>query len=187
MATCLSCKVSAISAFCRLTTQTHSISNRLVICHTKPLIAILVPKLVALTTSLRPAISTMFSPDSLTRKPTPTIKQRVASYTKQPKLYPDGSQNVVAMATSLSCKVSAISAFCWLTIENPPIESNTESLAGPPGIPVLKVEIPHLGHKFPEIPVIRIISNYLNVWVHWTCIPVISFCFRTRLLCVYCV
>ena len=36
-----------------------------------------------------------------------------------------------------------------MTIENPPIESNTESLAGPPGIPVLKVEIPAFRAQIP--------------------------------------
>ena len=57
-----------------------SITNRLVaIVHTKPVIALLVPKLVAMATSLRPPISAMSSLDSLTRKPTPRIKQRVAS------------------------------------------------------------------------------------------------------------
>ena len=57
-----------------------SITNRLVaIVHTKPLIAILVPKLVAMAMSLRPSISGMSSLDSLTRKPTPRIKRRVAS------------------------------------------------------------------------------------------------------------
>jgi len=51
IATSLRCRVSAISAFCLLTiTQTPSISNYLVaIVHT---IAILVPKLVAMATSL---------------------------------------------------------------------------------------------------------------------------------------
>jgi len=45
MATSLSGRISAISAFCQLT---PSISSRLVvICDTKPFIAILVPKLVA--------------------------------------------------------------------------------------------------------------------------------------------
>jgi len=49
----LSCRVSAISAFCWTTTQTPSISNCLVaVVHTKPVIAILVPKLFAMATSL---------------------------------------------------------------------------------------------------------------------------------------
>jgi len=45
----LSCRVSAVSAFCRPTTQTPSITNRLVtIVHTKPIMANFVPKLVAI-------------------------------------------------------------------------------------------------------------------------------------------
>ena len=53
MATSLRYRVSAISAFCRPTIQTASITNRLIaIVHTKPVIAILVPKLVAMATSL---------------------------------------------------------------------------------------------------------------------------------------
>jgi len=52
MATSLRYRVSAISAFCRPTIQTASITNRLIaIVHTKPVIAILVPKLVAMATS----------------------------------------------------------------------------------------------------------------------------------------
>ena len=63
------------------TTQTPSITNSLVnIVHTKPVIAIVVPKLVAMATSLRTSHSTMSSSDSLTPKPTPRIKLRVASY-----------------------------------------------------------------------------------------------------------
>jgi len=77
----LSCTVSAISAFCWPTTQTPSITNCLVaIIHTKPVIAILVPKLVAMATTHRHSISAMSSSDSLTPKPTPRIKQCVASY-----------------------------------------------------------------------------------------------------------
>jgi len=53
MATSPMCKVSAKSAFCQPTTQTPSITNFLVaIVLTKPVIAILVPKLVAMATSL---------------------------------------------------------------------------------------------------------------------------------------
>ena len=55
------CRISAISAFCRLSTQTPLITNCLVaIVHTKPIIAILVPKLVAMTTS----VSTAGSPSN---------------------------------------------------------------------------------------------------------------------------
>jgi len=55
-------RVSAISAFCRLTTQTPSISNSLfVIVLTKPVIAILVPKLVAMGRNvLTPSTSAVF-------------------------------------------------------------------------------------------------------------------------------
>jgi len=53
MATSLRCRVSAISAFCRPTTQTSSITNCLVaIVHTKPVRANCVLKLVAMVTSL---------------------------------------------------------------------------------------------------------------------------------------
>ena len=49
-----------------------SITNRLVaIVHAKPVIALLVPKLVAMATSLRPSISGMSSLDSLTSKTYP--------------------------------------------------------------------------------------------------------------------
>ena len=47
--------------------------------HTKTVITILVPKLVAIAAYLRPSISAMSSLNSLTRKPTLRIKQRVAS------------------------------------------------------------------------------------------------------------
>ena len=54
MATSLSCRVSAISAFCQLTIETPSIINRLVdIVHTKPATAIFVRKLVAMAMSVR--------------------------------------------------------------------------------------------------------------------------------------
>jgi len=53
MVTSLSCRVSAISAFCWPTTQIPSITNsRVAIVRTKQVIAILVPKLVAMATSL---------------------------------------------------------------------------------------------------------------------------------------
>ena len=53
MATSLSCGVSAIPVFCWPTTQTPSITNCLVaVVHIKLVIAILVPKLVAMATSL---------------------------------------------------------------------------------------------------------------------------------------
>jgi len=53
MAASLTCRVSAVSAFYWLTTQTPSLSKcTVVICHTKPVIAILVTKLVAKATSL---------------------------------------------------------------------------------------------------------------------------------------
>ena len=53
IATSLRCKVSAISAICWPTTQTHFITNCLVaIFLTKQVIAILVPKLVVIATSV---------------------------------------------------------------------------------------------------------------------------------------
>ena len=62
----------ALSAFCRSTTQTSSINNCLVaIVLTKPVIAILVPKLVATATTLKHSISTIFSSDRLTPKTHP--------------------------------------------------------------------------------------------------------------------
>jgi len=80
MAASLSCRVSAISAFCQLTTQApmnSSISNRLVaIFHTKLIIAILVPKLVAMATSLGPLISAMSSLDSFIPKTGPSAVVR---------------------------------------------------------------------------------------------------------------
>ena len=76
VATFLSCRVPAVSAFCWPTcptTQTPpSITNNLVaIVHTKPVIALLAQKLVAMATSLRPPISAMSSWDSLTPKTHP--------------------------------------------------------------------------------------------------------------------
>ena len=65
MATSLSCRVSTISAFCRLATRTNHL---VVICHKKPFIATIVPKLVSVATSLRSSISTMSSLDSFTPK-----------------------------------------------------------------------------------------------------------------------
>jgi len=84
MATSLSCRVSAISACCRVSTQTSSISNAVVayvvICHTKPVIATLVSKLVAMATSLRPDRGRLcLHWIAWSRKPTTKIKQRVAS------------------------------------------------------------------------------------------------------------
>ena len=88
MATSLSCRVSEISAFCWPTTQTPSITNRLVaIIHTKPVIALLVPKLVAMATSLRPSISAMSSLDSLTPKTHPLELNSESLAAIQPKLY----------------------------------------------------------------------------------------------------
>jgi len=74
MATCLSCRVSAISAFCWLTTETPSITNSSVaIVHTKPVIAIknLDTKLVAVATLLGTSKSAMSLSDSLTPKTHP--------------------------------------------------------------------------------------------------------------------
>ena len=62
MATSLTCRVSAISAFCWPTTQTPSITNCIVaIVYAKPVIAILDPKLVAMTMILRHSIPAMSS------------------------------------------------------------------------------------------------------------------------------
>ena len=83
MASFLSCRVSAISAFCWPTTH-PPITNRLVaVVYTKPVTAALVPKLIAMAATLRLWISAMSSSDSLTPKSTPRIKQRVASLYNQ--------------------------------------------------------------------------------------------------------
>jgi len=67
MTTSSSCRVSEISAFCWPTSQTASMTNCLVaIVHTKPVIAILVPKLVAMATTFstsgRPSNTWFFGP-----------------------------------------------------------------------------------------------------------------------------
>jgi len=69
----LRCKVPAISAFCWPITQPPpNITNCLVaIVLTKPVIAILVPKLVAMAMTLRYSISARFSLDSLMPKTHP--------------------------------------------------------------------------------------------------------------------
>jgi len=64
----LSCRLSTISVFCRLITQTPSVSNRSRYLSHKPSYSNLVPKLVANATSLRPWISAMSSSDRLTPK-----------------------------------------------------------------------------------------------------------------------
>ena len=72
MSMSLSCGVSVIPAFSWSTTQTPSITNCLVaIVHTKPVIAILVSKLVAMATTLRHSISAVSLSDSLTPKTYP--------------------------------------------------------------------------------------------------------------------
>ena len=76
MATSLSCRVSAISAFCWPTTQTPSTTNSLVtIVHTKPVIALLVPKLVTMTTSL--SISRPHLPHDSWGHPSPLPKRHL--------------------------------------------------------------------------------------------------------------
>jgi len=68
----LNYRVAAVSGFCWPTSQTPSITNRLVaIVHTKPAIVILVTKLVAMAISLRNSKSAIFSSDSLTPKTHP--------------------------------------------------------------------------------------------------------------------
>jgi len=80
MATSLSFRVLAISAFCRPTTQTPCITNRLVaIVHAKPVIGILVPKLGAIATSLDHRSQQCLHWIVWPRKLTPRIKQRVGS------------------------------------------------------------------------------------------------------------
>jgi len=86
--TSLSCRVSAISAFCWPATQPPSITNCLVaIVHTKPVTAVLAPTLVAMATTLsrsRLCLRRIAWP----QKPTPRIKQRVASYSLSSSTFP---------------------------------------------------------------------------------------------------
>jgi len=80
--TFLSCSVSAISKLCWLITQTLSIANSLVtVVNTKPAIAILVPKLVAMALSLKTSKSAMSSLDSLT----PNIVDVERIYGRRPR------------------------------------------------------------------------------------------------------
>ena len=88
-----------------------SITNCLIaILLTKPVIAILVPKLVAMATTLRQSISTIFSSDSLTTENPPLESNSVASYHTTKVIarqshrasYSKCIPNLVAMATSLS-------------------------------------------------------------------------------------
>jgi len=81
MATSLSCRVSAICILLAGHSPSPSITNSLVvIVHTKPAIAILVLKLVAMVTSLRTSKSAMSSSDSLAPKSHPWNQNRAASY-----------------------------------------------------------------------------------------------------------
>jgi len=68
--------------------------------------------MVAMATSLRTSKSAMSSSDSLTPKPTPRIKQCVASY-----------HTTEVIAHCHRCKVSAISAFCQPTTQTPSISN----------------------------------------------------------------
>jgi len=62
MATSLRCRVSAISAFCRPPLKLPSTTNCIVaIVHTKPVIAILVPKLVAMAKTLKDDMQRFFT------------------------------------------------------------------------------------------------------------------------------
>jgi len=71
MAPSLSCRLSAISAFCWPTTQAPSTNIPHAVVHTKLVITILVPILVAMAMTLRRWISAMSSSDSLTPKTRP--------------------------------------------------------------------------------------------------------------------
>jgi len=73
---------SAISAICRPTTQTplHKQLPSRYLIHTKPVIAILVPKLVAMATTLRHSSRLCLHRIAWPRKLTPRIKQCVTSY-----------------------------------------------------------------------------------------------------------
>jgi len=66
-----SCGVPVTPVFCRLITEILKDNRLVVICHTKPDIAILVPKLDAMATTLRPSISALSSSDRLTSKDHP--------------------------------------------------------------------------------------------------------------------
>ena len=99
----LSCRVSAISAFCWPTTQTPSITNSPVaMVHTKPVIAILVPKnwlqwQCSLESRNRLCLHRLAWP----RKPTTRIKQSVASYYAT-KVIAQRNPKIGCKATSLS-------------------------------------------------------------------------------------
>jgi len=92
----------------------------LVISRQSPFAVNVVPKLVALATSLRPLISAMSSLDSLSPKTHPLESNSVLRAIIQLKLKSlIKSQKEVSMATSLSCRVLAISAFCRPTTKTP--------------------------------------------------------------------
>jgi len=113
VATSPMCKVLAISLFCRPTTQTPSITSCLVaVVLTKRVIAILVPQLVAMTTTIRHSISSIFSSDSLTPKAHPLEPNSLSLAIIQPKLLPISKatepvmtncvQKLVPIATTVS-------------------------------------------------------------------------------------
>jgi len=103
MATSLSCRVSATSAFCWPTTQTPSIINCLVaIIHTKPVTAILVPKLVGMAMTLRRSISAMSSSDSFTLKIHPLQSTSVSLAIIQPNYSPSKTKNRLPWQSPLS-------------------------------------------------------------------------------------
>jgi len=77
------------------------------------------PKMVAMAISLRTSKLAMSSSDSLTRKPTPRIKQRVASYHTTAVIAHRKAKGGVAMATSVGSRVSAVSAFCRRPLKPP--------------------------------------------------------------------
>ena len=120
MATSLSCRVSAISAFCRPTIQTPSITNRLVaIVHTKPVISILVPKLVAVATSPMCKISAISAFCRLTTQTLSITNCLVAIVFTKPVIAILVSK-LVAMATTLRHSISAVSLSDSLTPKTHP-------------------------------------------------------------------
>jgi len=69
-------------------------------------------------TSIRTSKSAMSSSDSLTLKTRPRIKYCAASYYTT-KVIANQKRKNGCVPTSLSCRLSAISAFCQPTTQNP--------------------------------------------------------------------
>jgi len=81
MVTSVRCRVSAVSAFCWLTTQIPFITNCLVaVIHTKPVNSVFTQSLLPWQWPLDTCSCLCLRQIAWPRKPTPRIKQRVAGY-----------------------------------------------------------------------------------------------------------